>query len=64
MFGPYTSASRIPTRTPVAAIATARFVVTVDFPTPPFPLETAMILPRCGYETGVGAEGLGAAFGA
>ena len=30
-------------------------------PTPPFPLETAMIMPRFGYATGVGADGRGAA---
>ena len=34
---PYTSASRIPTRKPLRAAATARFTVTEDFPTPPFP---------------------------
>jgi hypothetical protein len=35
----------------------ARFVVTVDLPTPPFPEETAMIRPRPGYVTGVGGVG-------
>jgi hypothetical protein len=39
-------------------------VVTVDFPTPPLPLETAMIRPRFGYDTGVGADGRGAGRGA
>src|SRR5689334_7803072 len=62
--GPYTSASMRPTRAPDAASATARFVATVDFPTPPFPLDTAMTRPSSGYETGVGADGLGAAAGA
>src|SRR5215213_6663598 len=64
MFGPYTSASRMPTRDPRAAIATARLVVTVDLPTPPLPLDTARMRPRCGYAIGVGADGLGGAFGA
>ena len=30
----------IPTRAPVPASASARFAVTVDFPTPPLPLAT------------------------
>ena len=38
---PYTSASTIPTRSPWAASAHARFTVTEDFPTPPLPLATA-----------------------
>ena len=38
---PYTSASRTPTRLPPWARATARLAVTVDLPTPPFPLATA-----------------------
>src|SRR5687767_5380935 len=54
----------IPTRAPVAASAMARFVATVDLPTPPFPLETAMMRPRFGYGMGVGADGRGAAAGA
>src|SRR5688572_13136471 len=62
--GPYTSASMSPTRAPVDASAMARFVATVDFPTPPFPLDTAMMRPRWGYDTGVGADGRGAAAGA
>ena len=37
-----------PTRAPEAARAMARFVATVDLPTPPLPLETAMMRPRCG----------------
>src|SRR6184192_3285589 len=49
------SASISPTRAPCLARATARFAVTVDFPTPPFPLEIATMLPKCGYATGVGA---------
>ena len=48
MLGPYTSASISPTRRPAAASATARFAETVDFPTPPFPEEIAMIRPRSG----------------
>ena len=39
---PCTSASMRPTRSPRAARATARFAVTVDLPTPPLPLVTAM----------------------
>ena len=42
------SASMIPTRAPVLASASAMFTATVDFPTPPFPLETAMIAPSSG----------------
>jgi hypothetical protein len=41
---PHTSASRMPTRWPSAASATARFTVTLDLPTPPLPLATAMML--------------------
>ena len=52
-----------PTFLPIFASATARFTVTVDFPTPPFPDETAMIRPRFGYDTGVGAgTGFGVAY--
>src|SRR5262245_39116093 len=36
------SASRSPTLRPARASATARFTDTVDFPTPPFPEDTAM----------------------
>ena len=39
---PYTSASSSPTLWPARANATARFTVTVDFPTPPLPEETPM----------------------
>ena len=39
--GPYTSASRRPTRAPSAASATARLAETVLLPTPPFPEATA-----------------------
>src|SRR2546423_9137136 len=49
------SASINPTRAPWLASAMARLDATVDFPTPPLPLDTAMMLPRCGYATGVGA---------
>src|SRR5712692_10547088 len=51
-FGPYTSASFKPTRAPDFARATARFVASVDFPTPPLPLEIAMTCPSSGYATG------------
>jgi len=40
--GPYTSASRSPVSRPRAAKAQARLVATVDFPTPPFALLTAI----------------------
>src|SRR5215468_1075204 len=36
------SQSHSPTRAPVCSSATARFAATVDFPTPPLPLATAM----------------------
>src|SRR3954462_7504066 len=49
------SASISPTRAPCFASATARLTATVDLPTPPLPLETAMMFPRFGYATGVGA---------
>ena len=39
---PQTSASSTPTRCPSAASAHARFTVTLDLPTPPLPLATAM----------------------
>ena len=39
------SASRMPTRLPCRAMATASMEVTVDLPTPPLPETTAMILP-------------------
>ena len=38
------SASKIPTRAPSAARASAKFEETVDLPTPPFPDATAIIL--------------------
>ncbi len=41
--GPWTSASRSPTRSPRDLRASARLTATVDFPTPPLPLATAMI---------------------
>ena len=37
------SASRSPTLAPLFASDAARFAATVDFPTPPFPLPTAMM---------------------
>jgi hypothetical protein len=40
--GPYRSASISPVRLPRAVSARARFTATVVFPTPPFPLATAM----------------------
>src|SRR5579859_2036984 len=40
--GPYRSASTRPARCPWAVRARARFTATVVFPTPPFPLATAM----------------------
>src|SRR6266550_8760928 len=50
------SASMRPTRAPCCASAIARLDATVDFPTPPLPLEIAMMLPKWGYATGVGAR--------
>ena len=43
MEGPYISASKTPTLHPIWANVTAKFAVTVDFPTPPFPEEIAII---------------------
>src|SRR6266576_809798 len=51
------SASISPTRWPSRASAAARFAETVDFPTPPLPLEIARTLPRCGSSSGVGGAG-------
>src|SRR6266496_3384995 len=51
------SASISPTRFPACASAAATFAATVDFPTPPLPLDTAMVRPRCGISTGVGGGG-------
>src|SRR4029450_5340250 len=53
-----------PPRAPADASAIARFVATVDLPTPPFPLDTAMMRPSVGYDTGVGADERAAAGGA
>src|SRR5258708_6015464 len=53
------SASINPTRWPARAIAAARFAETVDFPTPPLPLEIASTLPRPGSSSGVGGGGGG-----
>src|SRR5665213_2863482 len=55
------SASMRPTRAPDRASDTARFTATVDLPTPPLPLDTAMTRPRFGRYTGVGAGGRDAA---
>ena len=41
--GPYTSESMMPTVPPVWESVTARLTATVDFPTPPFPDETATV---------------------
>src|ERR1700731_1542982 len=51
------SASMRPTRFPDFASETAMLTATVDLPTPPLPLETAMIFPSPGRATGVGADG-------
>src|SRR5579884_1848570 len=48
MLNPYTSASTTPTVLPRRARATARLTVTVDLPTPPFPL--AMLRTRVGVD--------------
>ena len=42
--GPVISASRIPTENPCSRISLARDAVTMDLPTPPFPLTTAITL--------------------
>ena len=39
------SASRMPTRSPACAVATARLTAVVDLPTPPLPDATATIAP-------------------
>eukprot|EP00959_Pyramimonas_sp_CCMP1952_P236913 4951152-Pyramimonas_sp.AAC.1 len=41
--GPYTSASKMPTFAPIIASEYAKFTDTVDFPTPPLQLDTAMM---------------------
>src|SRR5687767_4839551 len=46
------SPSMSPTRAPACRSATARLLATVDFPTPPLPLEMAMTCPSSGYATG------------
>src|SRR5882672_730347 len=51
------SASISPTRWPSRASAAARFAETVDFPTPPLPLEIANTLPSPGISFGVGGAG-------
>ncbi len=55
--GPYTSASRRPTRAPLAASATARFADTVLFPTPPLPDATATTFWTPSGFAGAGARG-------
>jgi hypothetical protein len=49
--GPYISASKMPTLQPICAKVTAILDVTVDFPTPPFPDEIAIIfsIPGMGF---------------
>ena len=42
--GPYISASSKPTLQPICFKAKARFVAKVDFPTPPFALDTAIVI--------------------
>src|SRR5260370_16042139 len=42
MLGPRMSASMSPIQPPICWSATARFTLTVDLPTPPLPLPTAM----------------------
>ena len=44
MEGPVISASRIPTEKPCSRMILAREAVTMDLPTPPFPLTTAITL--------------------
>ena len=55
MFGPYMSASTSPTLAPVSRSARARFTATVDFPTPPFPEDTAMVCFTSGMRGSAGA---------
>ena len=47
--GPVISASRIPTENPCSLIILANDAVTIDFPTPPFPLTTAITLRMCDF---------------
>ena len=62
--GPYISASRSPTLNPIFDKVTAKLVVTVDFPTPPFPdAMTIMFFTPCisfplmlGFGLGSGEE--------
>jgi hypothetical protein len=60
---PHTSASSTPTLWPSAASATARFTVTLDFPTPPLPEATAMMA-VCGGNAILGFAGAPGAEGA
>src|ERR1700693_2970652 len=50
------SASRSPTLAPSAARATARWSLTVDFPTPPLPLAIAIVFLTPGSRPPAGAE--------
>src|ERR1700693_1384154 len=50
------SASRSPTLAPSAARATARWALTVDFPTPPLPLAIAIVFLTPGSRPPTGAE--------
>ena len=43
--GPVMSASRMPTENPCSRMILARDAVTMDLPTPPFPLTTAITFP-------------------
>ena len=53
MLGPYTSTSTIPTEAPSAWSPSARLTATVDFPTPPFPEDTAMVC----FTSGISSSG-------
>ena len=57
MFGPYMSASTSPTLAPVSRSARARLTATVDFPTPPFPEDTAMVCFTSGMRGSAGGLG-------
>lgn len=49
MDGPVISASMIPTENPCSLISLASDAVTIDFPTPPFPLTTAITWLMCDF---------------
>ena len=63
MLGPRMSASTSPIWPPNCCSANARLTLTVDLPTPPFPLATAMRCPIPGSRSGP-ADGADAAPGA